>query len=943
MPIPPPPAGFTLDTPQAPTVGGRPIVRRGAEPPKPNLPTGWQLGPDGVARPVSGLPSEFTNPKQAGKDAPTGYRFTANGNLEVIPGGPADKSTNGDPLKEAVKGLGLDELLANVKRGREQVNNTWSTGVLGGLSGAAPWPGTDRKDFLGTLGAIQGGIILEKLQALKDASKTGASGMGALSEKEGERLASAVAALTNDMSGEAYNQSFDIIERHANVLRAVGDGKDPNDPAVQKAYNIKPLDGQNKQDTPPPGVAGPGDIGFNTPPQPKDPLTPEQQSAYDAFWKVNPKASADQLRQFGASIGVNIDNADAIIEARDKGAGVQPGANAVPGLTKQEQDEVKKRAAETGPLSQIGAGMADTLTLGAGNKIIAAGRDLAGKGEYDRELLKANAVTDQIARDHPFLYHGGQLGAGLVLPFGEARTPAQLAKIGGAYGAAYGLGSSDHLADVPANVLIGGAGGAAGGPIGGVIGEQAGNVLGRLGSRRASGEGRQVYDAAERIGMVDQNGNAIIMPADVGGTFTRKMTSAGAQGPISAMPIVKGANRVTEAAQAARSRIAQSVGTPAEIEAAGQAASRGSDAFIKRTSARGSEIYKRAEAAAGDAKVPLPNAIAAVDRNIAELSQSPTGSQGLEVLQGLRDSLGGEFSVNGIRQMRTQLRDQFIKEGLRGSDLERRVNEVVGAASQDIVDGLAAQGKNNAAGLYKLADRYWRARVDTIDNVLQPIIGRRGEKSGEEVMAAINRASVGNNARLSGLMKALPAEDQATVRATLIDNLGKAAGGAQNADGTVFSLSSFLTHWNKMSPGAKRTLFQGETRAALDDLAKVAEGSKAAQRHGNFSNTAGGMTGQFIMTGGPLYYGGVLGAAASALSQYGAGKLLASPRFARWLVAAGRTTNPVAHINRLGSIAAKEGAIATEITGLRQALLRSVNDNAVTMPAAAESQGNESR
>jgi hypothetical protein len=192
-------------------------------------------------------------------------------------------------------------------------------------------------------------------------------------------------------------------------------------------------------------------------------------------------------------------------------------------------------------------------------------------------------------------------------------------------------------------------------------------------------------------------------------------------------------------------------------------------------------------------------------------------------------------------------------------------------------------------------------------------------------------------------MDSLGDDEQANVRATLIARLGKSSAGRQDAQGQAFSLPEFLTHWNQMSPGAKRTLFQGETRAALDDLAKVAEGAKEAQKYQNFSNTAGGLTGQMIITGVPLYSGGLLGAAAAMLSQYSAGRLLASPRFAKWLVGAATTTKPKAYIDKLSAIAGAEAPIAAELSGLRRALLSASNDNPVTAPVAAESQPDERR
>jgi hypothetical protein len=139
-----------------------------------------------------------------------------------------------DALKEAIAGLGVEELLGSVKRARRNLKTGWATGTWGKIAEMKPGGGTPRDDFLGNLTSIQGGIINEKLAALKEASKNGASGLGALSEKEGERLASSVTALTSNMSQPAYEESFKEIARHAYTLQAVHDGKDPRNPQTQK-------------------------------------------------------------------------------------------------------------------------------------------------------------------------------------------------------------------------------------------------------------------------------------------------------------------------------------------------------------------------------------------------------------------------------------------------------------------------------------------------------------------------------------------------------------------------------------------------------------------------------------------------------------------------------------------------------------------------------------
>jgi hypothetical protein len=150
------------------------------------------------------------------------------------------KTPETDPaLAQSIKGLGLDEWLTNVTRARKQIDTGFATGVLGSLAGH--FPGTPRKDFLGALEGIKGASILEKLQALREQSKTGASGMGSLTEQEGERLANSIASLSPDMSADELKTSLDIVERHAKALKAIGEGKNPTDPEVQKEYGIAPL------------------------------------------------------------------------------------------------------------------------------------------------------------------------------------------------------------------------------------------------------------------------------------------------------------------------------------------------------------------------------------------------------------------------------------------------------------------------------------------------------------------------------------------------------------------------------------------------------------------------------------------------------------------------------------------------------------------------------
>lgn len=248
-----------------------------------------------------------------------------------------------------------------------------------------------------------------------------------------------------------------------------------------------------------------------------------------------------------------------------------------------------------------------------------------------------------------------------------------------------------------------------------------------------------------------------------------------------------------------------------------------------------------------------------------------------------------------------------------------------------------AAGKADAANIFKRADAFWKGRVEHIDNVLQPIIGKEGKKSGEDVVKAIEamaRGQQGGNKRLGQLLSNMSKDEAGQVRATIIDRIGKATPGAQNATGDVFSSSTFLTNWNKMTPQAKATLFSDKgLRANLDDLALLAEGQKATNSMANFSNTAVAVGSNVGVQGAFAISHPVL-AAVGAGTQYLTGKLMASPGFARLLARTAKMPPEAARrvlTEQIGVIAAREPIIAADANRFLNAL----NDVA-ERPVAAE-------
>lgn len=720
-------------------------------------------------------------------------------------------------------------------------------------------------------------------------------------------------------------------------------------------------------------------------------LTPEQESQVAHILATAPiDTAAETARAYLRSVGWpggQGDNFDNVIAVRRKTGKVnEQFAYARPQYNPSATNAGLEGAGEG---STLGAAPKILSLLDAANKSLGLGG--GGDSQYDNTdyggfANNYNAALDQYegrrsadAGAHPYIYMGGQLAGGLALPSGamaaadraalaagtealrggasmeDARTIAQIAGRqamgnraaleGAGYGGAYGALSSD----TPGDALRNGIGGAA---LGAIAGKGIGEA-GRLGSPTVAASvrnapsmlppGADVQGAADRLGsqFLPDGQNFDLLPADVGGPMTRRATSMIAQTMVGGSPIKNASVRLLDRGKEVLGNIAESAGTPADLEAAGVSAADSARNWMSRSSNRIGKIYDTARDMSKDARVELPSAKAMVDDQIARLKAvpgwdnpaSPAGKS-LAEAQTLRSSLDGKYGVQGIRDMRTEM---FVAPDFRGTPAEARMKAVVNAASQDIENGLRAQGMGRAADAFKAADEQWKARLDLIDNTIEPIIGTaKAPKSGEQVMGAIDAAARGNQKKLTAFLNTLGPEERGMVTGTIINRLGMRPG--NNVEGDAFSFDTFLTNWNKLGPRAKREMFGPETKAALDDLATVGGGIKEAQSYANRSNTGG------VIANGATLGAGLMGLptlVATVGSQYGLGRLLASPRFARWLARAPKApAAQSAWVTKLGKIARAEPTIAPDIFGLQKALSDAFTGT-VPLRAAANQDGQE--
>ena len=542
----------------------------------------------------------------------------------------------------------------------------------------------------------------------------------------------------------------------------------------------------------------------------------------------------------------------------------------------------------------------------------------------------------------------GRVGAAL------AESPIASALSGGAAGGASeyarqnGAGAGGQLAAGLAGGL--GAGGliAGGGKLADALSTSVDN-----GTRTLS----PVAQAFERQ-------NVPALAADVGGTGTR-MATAAANTTLGGIPLREAAEKSIEMARAARDRIAAAIGKPAgDATAAGSAAQSGVKTFLQSSAQKGNQLYEAipidgaANAQLSNTKQALSNITAGLKSN-PELSavisdprmqriadaiqgkavQEPTGildAAGNPIMREVQK--GGALSWQDLKDFRSYVGEKAGAQALQSDIPQAKLKALYGALSDDMKATAEAQGPK-ALAAFNRANSFWRARATRIENVVTPILGKDLAKTPEAAFRQLESwaGDKGSFVRTAQALRTMPADEADTIRATIFNKLGNAHAGAQNGAGEIFSPATFITQWNRLPANAKAVLFPGKQyQQDISDLVTIADAQKAA---GKFANTSGtGMAMHMapgIGTAMALFHNPMALLAAGG-AQYSVGKMLANPKFARWLASSVDKPNPaaqLAHINRLTAIATANPVIANDVLALQERLAHAFTG---AQPIAAE-------
>jgi hypothetical protein len=331
-----------------------------------------------------------------------------------------------------------------------------------------------------------------------------------------------------------------------------------------------------------------------------------------------------------------------------------------------------------------------------------------------------------------------------------------------------------------------------------------------------------------------------------------------------------------------------------------------------------------------DTLVP-PQSPVDVSGTLAKLDTLATPTPGAEATTGalispkiktMRENLQADSAKNGgttvpysaATDLRTQLGNS-IDWGFAPSDPVENaaLKQVHGALKGDIDAGASAISPNAKQAVSDARTLY--AQNQERRDLLNSVIDKAGGP--EAVYAAATNGTKNGATKIGGVMSALDPGQQNLVRATVINRLGKALPGLQNAEGDAFNPSTFLTNWNKLDPAAKDALFgaRGPTnqlRRGLDSFANTASTIRSSTLYKNPSGTAAAAghgygllallgEGGMALSGHPK----VLAASAGAIAANNVlARALTNPRTVRWLASSAKlpTSALPNAINQLGKL-----------------------------------------
>lgn len=383
-----------------------------------------------------------------------------------------------------------------------------------------------------------------------------------------------------------------------------------------------------------------------------------------------------------------------------------------------------------------------------------------------------------------------------------------------------------------------------------------------------------------------------------------------AGGPTSAGVMTRFAERQADDIGAGLRAEADFLSPNASAERAGRAIDNGVQTFTRNTNATKRALYWQADRfIPAQTAVPLSNTWQEVVR-LTTPTPGATATTGALInprIAQLRETIaqdvaagGGSIPYEALKRIRTDIGEALSDFSLSPDTPTRELRRIYAALSRDMEAAAQSQGPQAVAAA-KRANNYTRAVADRLETV-QRVIDKNGGP--EKVFEAAMSGTRDGGTTLRAVMQSLPQDGQRAVTAAVIKRMGLPTAGQASLGADQFSASTFLTNWNRLSPEARRALFDryGPSFSKdMDRIARVADnikqGSKVFANPSGTSNRAAATSYGLAVVGSILqapFTGNWIAPAATIGGGIAANRLaarLTNPDFVRWL--ANATAYPV--------------------------------------------------
>jgi len=241
------------------------------------------------------------------------------------------------------------------------------------------------------------------------------------------------------------------------------------------------------------------------------------------------------------------------------------------------------------------------------------------------------------------------------------------------------------------------------------------------------------------------------------------------------------------------------------------------------------------------------------DPDIAKLLKSP-------MLSDLAEAQGDDIAYSTLKQLRTMIGNKIDDGDTIGDLAQRDLKRIYAALTEDMFEGAASFGPE-ALKAATNANDFYKAGASIIDDIIEPNMMIGGKwATGLEAFKAFKR-QVADPEKLKRLQQSgvLNESDLKAGGAALLDDLGRATRGQQDATGTRISPSRIISQTDdRVIPQASQDiLFTGSSKDILNDMRVFSEATRGVDSFINNSGTglmnqaqtilgAGGVAGSFV-------------------------------------------------------------------------------------------------